>query len=85
VKVPKVGSLVRVVWDDAASNDSWSPSPNRPTLSECVSVGYLVSASKRRLNLAATIADRAAPDGERRYAERIAIPKGCIRKIGRLA
>lgn len=79
MKLPKLGSLVQVEWDDAAVTTGWSN--GLPTTSRCVSYGIVMGASKRQLSIAGSTADR---DSVGRFNQRLAIPVGCIRSIRRL-
>jgi hypothetical protein len=79
---PKVGDLVRIVWDDAHHIDPgvWQAPPKGKLDGRCVTVGRLVRKSPGWYVVAHT---RERAGGE--LAGVFAIPRGCVRTCRRIA
>jgi hypothetical protein len=66
--------LVRVHWLDAYSDGGWKDASEEPKDSPCISVGYLVSETKKYVRLAATVS--VDDDGKWHTNATMAIPRG---------
>lgn len=66
--------LVRVFWLDAYSDGGWKEAGEEPKDSPCISVGYLVSQTKKYVRLAATVS--VDDDGKWHTNATMAIPTG---------
>ncbi len=69
--------LVRVEWDDAASNDIWRRKGGLHK-EECLrirSVGYVIRSTHKEMVLAQSLSESDS------VSNTMAIPRGCIRKV----
>lgn len=70
--------VVLVEWDDSFSDGGWRPAQDDLPISHCITVGLLQYDSEDKV----TITQSKANSGN--YADRISIPKSCIRRIRQL-
>lgn len=72
--------LVEVEWRDAAGHLSWFEEGKSGELAACVSVGYIIERTKRKIVLAQTVGSsfgRVMTTGHQ------AIPAGCVVRVRR--
>ena len=68
--------LVMVEWDDAYSDGGWLSYEKELNVSKCVTVGLLQFDEPNRV---VVIQSRSNSTGN--YSDRLAIPRGCIKRI----
>lgn len=71
--------LVRVHWLDAYSDGGWKEASEEPKESPCMSVGLLVSETKKYVRLASTVS--VDDEGKWHANATMAIPRGMIERI----
>lgn len=71
--------LVRVHWLDAYSDGGWKEAGDEPRDAPCISVGHLVSETKKYVRLAATVS--VDDDGKWHTNATMAIPRGMIERM----
>lgn len=76
MKIPKIGSLVYVEWNDAHHRSGWSTDVQEAAPMQCKSVGWINSASKSAIVLAAN-----RSDANPQWCGEMVIPTCCIVKI----
>jgi len=71
--------IVKVTWNDACSRAGWEWRKNKDPLTPlpCISVGFLLSKTKKYVTLAQNL-------NKNQVGEQITIPRGMIKKIKRL-
>jgi len=67
--------MVLVEWDDSCSDGGWLPSDTDLSVSQCVTTGFLQKDKPNSI----VVAQNKSSSG--RYSDRIAIPKGCIKRM----
>jgi hypothetical protein len=71
--------LVRIHWLDAYSEGHWKDSTDEPREAPCVSVGLLVSETKKYVRLASTVGR--TDEGKWETNATISIPRGMVERI----
>ena len=75
--------LIRVEWVDPASISRWTEEEDLGNLAErqCQTVGWLVGKSTKGTVMVASSMSVTEQGEDRLWADRTAIPRGCIRRI----